>query len=228
MSSASRFLFDTEFGASTTPKKAESRPVVSEKPVYTESDVTALKAEAFENGVLQGQGQSLKGVESAINDTIIEINSQLGQLLENHEIRVAGVKQDAANLALVIASKLAPALIELAPEAEVRKLIEESLVDLQDEPRIVIRASETTCQNISGKIEEITLATGFQGKLILLLDDTKHGGDCRIEWADGGTERRLEDIQQRLENAINRFIRSTGTANHEDNSYSDQPTADQF
>ena len=228
MSSTTRFLFDTEFGASTTPKKAESHPVEREKPVYTESDVAALKAEAFENGVLQGQGQSLQGVESAISDTMTAINSQLGQLLGNYESKVAGVKQDAASLALVIASKLAPALIDLAPEAEVRKLIEESLVDLQDEPRVVVRASEATCQLISGKIEEITLATGFQGKLILLPDDTKHGGDCRIEWADGGTERRLEDIQQRLESVINRFIRSTGKTNDEDNSYSDQPTADQF
>ncbi|WP_293960545.1 FliH/SctL family protein [Sneathiella sp.] len=228
MSSTTRFLFDTEFGASSTRKKAEAQPAEREKPVYTESDVAALKAEAFENGVRQGQGQSLQGVESAISDTMTAINNQLGQLLGNYEAKVAGVKQDAANLALAIASKLAPALIDLAPEAEVRKLIEESLMDLQDEPRVVIRASEATCQNISGKIEEITLATGFQGKLILLPDDSKNGGDCRIEWADGGTERRLEDIQQRLESAINRFIRSTGTTNDEKNSYSDQPAADQF
>ncbi|MEX0583913.1 MAG: hypothetical protein WD185_09605 [Sneathiella sp.] len=226
MNSTTRFLFDTEFGTEASPK-ATAKPVVREKPVYTESDVAALKAEAFENGVLQGQGESLQGVESTISDTMTAISNQLDQLLGNYEAKVDTVKQDAACLALVIASKLAPALIDLAPEAEVRKLIEESLVDLQDEPRIVIRASDATCQSISGKIDEITLSTAFPGKLILLPDDSKQGSDCRIEWADGGTERSLEDIQQRLESTINRFIRSTGSTKNENDSYSDQPAADQ-
>ena len=46
--------------------------------------------------------------------------------------------------------------------------------------------------------------------MILLPDDTKTNSDCRIEWADGGVERDVEDTQKKVDDIVDRFIRSSG------------------
>ncbi len=228
MTANNRFLFDTDFGPDPSSPGVAKNRVKREEPIYTESDVIALKAEAFEQGQREGQSQSHQGLEATVSETMTAISAQLGHLLSSHEAKITILKQEAANLALSIASKFAPALIELAPETEVKKLIEDCLVDLHDEPRIVIRANEEVCEKISGNIDEITSRSAFQGNLILLPDKTRHASDCRVEWADGGTERRLEDIEARLEEVINRFIRSTGETEQETPQVMDQPAAEQF
>lgn len=228
MAATNKFLFDTDFGPDPSSPEAAQNHVQREVAIYTESEVAALKAEAFEQGRQEGQSQSQQGLETAAAETMTTISAQLEHLMSSHESKMNVLKQEAASLALTIASKFAPALIERAPEAEVKKLIEDCLVDLQDEPRIVIRANEEVCENISQKIDEITSRSAFQGNLILLPDETRHAGDCRVEWADGGTERRLEDIEARLEKVINRFIRSSGETEQEMQNVTDQPTAEQF
>ncbi|MDF2365920.1 FliH/SctL family protein [Sneathiella sp.] len=228
MTATNRFLFDTDFGTDPSSPEAAQKRVKREEPIYTESDVTALKAEAFEQGLREGKSQSHKELETIVAEAMTAISAQLEHFLSSHEAKMTVLKQESAKLALSIASKFAPALIELAPETEVKKLIEDCLVDLHDEPRIVIRANEEVCENISGKIDEITNRSAFQGNLILLPDETRHAGDCRVEWADGGTERRLEDIEARLEEVINRFIRSTGETEQQTPQVMDQPVAEQF
>lgn len=208
-----KFMFDTEFGSESAARKKAPEPVVHEEIMFTETDVAAAKAEAFESGMRQGQMQALRGIEATTAETVSAISVQFSQLVASHEEKVNAIKGDAARLALALASRLAPRLIDLAPELEVRQLIEECLVDLHDEPRIVVRASDETCQHLAPKLDEIGNRAGFQGKLILLPDDEARPGDCRIEWADGGTERRLGEIEARLDEMISRFVRSlTGGA----------------
>lgn len=228
MAATNRFLFDTDFTSDQATADSADKQVKSEVSVYTESDVIALKAEAFEQGLSEGQNQSRQGLETTVAETVTSIGAQFEQLMTSHVEKIHAVKQESAELAYTIASKFAPALIELAPETEVRQLIEDCLVDLYDEPRIVIRANEDVCQKISEKINEITSRSAFPGNLILLADDTQHPGDCRVEWADGGTERRLADIQARLKEVIDRFIRSSGQTKPELQQVMDQPTTEQL
>lgn len=225
MAVTTKFMFDTEFGTEGAARKTASKPIEREEAVFTESDVASLKAEAFENGMQQGQGQALRGIETSIAETIGSIGTQLSRLLANHDQKVNVIRGEAASLALALASRLAPRMIELAPEAEVQHLIEECLADLHDEPRIVVRASDDTCQRLADRIEEASNRAGYQGKMILLPDDEALPGDCRIEWADGGTERRFSDIQGRFEVMINRFIRTIdGDAEIPDNQFSQSDT----
>ncbi|MAL77626.1 MAG: hypothetical protein CMN55_00675 [Sneathiella sp.] len=225
MTVTTKFMFDTEFGIEGAARKQASKPAPREEVVFTETEVASLKAEAFENGRRQGQSQALQGLETNIAETIGSIGAQLGRLIGNHEQKVNAIKGEAASLAFALASRLAPKMIELAPESEVRRLIEECLADLHDEPRIVVRASDDTCQRIAPRLDEIGMRAGFQGKLILLPDDEAQSGDCRIEWADGGTERRLSNIEGRLDEMIGRFIRSIeGSAEPTDNPFSQSET----
>ncbi|OUR75767.1 hypothetical protein A9Q83_16705 [Alphaproteobacteria bacterium 46_93_T64] len=210
MSSNSKFLFDTEFGSATPlHKKAAAAP---EAPplLYTDEDKERMCTEAFQSGHAEGRQEALIGVEASSSEVLNTIGGQLQQMAQTHRNQLENIRCEAASLALAIAKKLAPALISRQPEAEILNMVEECLVDLHDEPRIVLRASETVCDDLSEKIDKLATANGFQGNVILLPDDTKTNGDCRIEWADGGVEREISDTTKKVEEIINRFIRSSG------------------
>ncbi|MCR9213020.1 MAG: FliH/SctL family protein [Proteobacteria bacterium] len=204
MSTNTKFMFDTEFGgAAGNGSAAKNQPVL-----YTEADATLMKTEAYEEGVRAGQAQAEAGVESSMAALIENLGSQLGQMMQGQGEQLTQVKQEAASLAFAIAGKIAPALLQVAPQAEVTRMIEDCLSDLPEEPRVVVRTSEHVTETLMPKVEQISAKAGFPGSIIMLPDPDMQPGDCRIEWADGGVERSLEDIQKRLSGLLERFIQA--------------------
>ncbi len=218
MNANSKFLFDTEFGAASVPLKKKDKEPPTPPLVYSEEHKVAFCDEARQAGFAEGQAQAMEGIEASLTQILDSMNAQLQQLTQIHDSQLGNLKCEAASMAFAIAGKLAPALIARQPEAEVLKMVEECLADLHDEPRIVVRASEPVCSALSEKIDRLTQSTGFQGNVILLPDDTKTDGDCRIEWADGGVDRELEDTHKKVNDIVDRFIRSSGsgTETHQD------------
>jgi len=210
MSSSSKFLFDTEFGSATPLHKKTVDTPEAPPLLYSEEDKERMCAEAFQSGFTDGKQEALDGFEASTAEVLDTIGAQLQNIAQTHGNQLENIRCEAASLACAIAKKLAPALIARQPEVEILSMIEECLVDLHDEPRIVLRASEAVCSTISEKIDKLTAANGFQGNVILLPDETKTNGDCRIEWADGGVEREISDTSDKIEEIINRFIRSGG------------------
>ncbi|MEH6545279.1 MAG: hypothetical protein V7701_02545 [Sneathiella sp.] len=213
MNTSTRFLFDREFSDSNGP--ANGAQNVSEgTAVYTEQDLTAQKLEAFEEGVKSGQSQAMQTLENSLASSLETVAMQLQQLMTIQGSQLHAIKQDAASLALAAAGKLAPALIQLSPNGEVEQVLKDCLSELPEEPRIVVRASEQTCDFLKGKVDAMSAQTGFQGNIILLPEDSMQPSECRVEWADGGVERNIRDTENRLDAIIGEFIRGkTETGN---------------
>ncbi|WP_373085542.1 hypothetical protein [Sneathiella sp.] len=216
-----KFMFDTEFCPDGTSAHDGARQAKAEVAIYTESNMAELKIQAFDDGVRMGESQTQETIENGVSLTLAAISTQLQELMGTHDAKMLAVKRDAAQLALTIAKKLASSLIQQHPEEEVLKLFEECLSDLRDEPRIVVRASDDICEKLAGKVDEISIASGFQGNVILLPDQTKKTGDCRVEWADGGVERNLEDLQQKMSGIVSRFAQSIRSPGNEPGNQND-------
>jgi flagellar assembly protein FliH len=204
MNTSTPYLFDTEFSdpAAPTPggKAAEGMAI------YTESDLATQKNEAFEEGVLSGKTQAMETLENTLAASLETVAAQLAQLLTNQGSQLQVIQQDAASLAFTVVGKLAPALIEKSPFSEVEQVIKECLAELPDEPRIVVRASEQTCEFLKGQVDTLTAQAGFQGNIILLPEDSMQPSECRAEWADGGVERNLRDTENKLNAIISEFV----------------------
>lgn len=208
MTSNAKFLFDTEFGAATRSKKEETPEVEAPPAIYTEEDRLRFVQEAQQTGQQEGQAQALSSIEAASTEVLNNISGQLTAIDQKHSDGIGNIRKEAASLAIAIAKKLAPALIARQPEAEVLRMIETCLADLHDEPRIVIRASLQVSEVLQSKVEQLQAISGFQGKIILLPDESLTGSDCRIEWADGGVERDLKTTIEQTEAIVERFLRS--------------------
>lgn len=205
MNTSTRFLFDREFSDADTPVNG-AQGVSGGAAIYTEEDLAAQRLEAFEEGVKSGQDQAMQTLESTLASSLETVAMQLQQLITNQGSQLHSIKQDAASLALAAAGKLAPALIQQSPNKEVEQVIKDCLSELPDEPRIVVRASEQTCDFLKGKVDALSAQTGFQGNIILLPEDTMQPSECRVEWADGGVERNIRDTENRLGAIINEFV----------------------
>lgn len=208
MSSNSKYLFDNEFGAASVPLKQEDKAPPPPPVLYTEAEKGQFCTDAHQEGFAAGRSEALIGIEATITQSLENMNVQLQQLSQSNETRLENIRCEAASLSLAIANNLAPSLIARLPEAEVIKMVEDCLVDLHDEPRIVVRATDPICAALSEKMGQLEQNSGFQGNIILLPDDSLTGSDCRIEWADGGVERNLENTTQKISKIIDRFIRT--------------------
>ncbi len=208
MSTNSRFLFDNEFASASGAAKKKAKELELPPAIYTEEQYQAALANAFEDGRQQGEQTAHAEKEVEANNLLENINQQVNTLNEAHSKAHQNVKKDAAEIAIICAQKLANTFMENSAVSDVTKLVEECLRDLIEEPRVVVRASELVCDSLKERIEALTMSSGFQGQLILLPDDTKSGANCRVEWADGGVEKDMTQLQEKVSEIVNRYVGS--------------------
>lgn len=116
------------------------------------------------------------------------------------------MKQEMVHLAYAIASKLSSALIRTKPTAEVQALIEDCLATVSREPRLVVRVSENISEMIASQLDAMKNATSFAGEIVLIGEPQMGDLDCRVEWPDGGTERKQDVVSHQIEDAVQRFV----------------------
>jgi flagellar assembly protein FliH len=198
-----RFLFDTAFdqprrGAAAAPRK--------EKPVHTPSELAQARQQGFAEGHAAGLEAARSELAGRVAAAIVGLQAALPQLAADHAEAVATVRRDAAGLALAIAAKLAPALIGRRPLAEIEALIADCLNELSEEPRFAVRVAPELADPLAERLEALKRAAGFRGEVVVLGEDGMAQGDCRIEWADGGMARDLQQLTAAVVRKVNQAV----------------------
>ncbi|UTW58084.1 hypothetical protein KFE96_14840 [Kordiimonas sp. SCSIO 12603] len=173
-----------------------------------EQENQAAQASALTQGQEQGRQQALTEIEAATQEAMSQVAQAAHALFSQQAQLEASLKQQMVQLAYAIASKLSPALIRNQPLAEIEALIEDCLATANKEPRLIVRVSETLSEAISERLEDMKTKTNFPGDIVLIGEQSFGPQDCRVEWPDGGTERRFVDIQREIEDAVQRFVMS--------------------
>jgi flagellar assembly protein FliH len=218
MAITTKFRFDTCFD----PPPDRDIPVVEDStpaaPIYSEADVAQAHADGLATGLATGRAEAsadLEAQQSAALDTIAatlaELTPSYYELLENSRIEVLTIARAIIAKTLPrIASENALALIESA--------IATVLPKLMDEPRAVIRISDTLLDQLQEAIAGIKHKSGYSGDIILLVEDDLGPADCTVEWADGGAEFHQDRIWQEIDEAMDRFISGSkqAVASHQD------------
>ncbi len=172
------------------------------------ADAETIKSEAYAHGFDEGRNQALRDIEAATKETLSQIAQGAHALFSQKAQLESGIKQEMVQLAYAIASKLSPALIRAHPLAEIEALIEDCLATAQKEPRLVVRVSEALLDPVNERLEDLKASTGFPGDIVLIGEPGLGPQDCRVEWPDGGTERKHDTIMREVETAVQRFVMS--------------------
>ncbi len=192
-----KFLFDEDFATGAKPTitvvEAERRRADAESQAYRKG---------FAAGEVKAQGEATQRVAGALA-VIADGLDQLNRALAGIEARL---ETEAVDVAVAVASKLAPELIAREPFAEISALATDCFRQIVTTPHIVVRVSADIHEMAKEKLEEIAASRGFEGRLLILADAELAAGDCRIEWSEGGINRDREATLNTINEAVARYV----------------------
>lgn len=192
-----KFLFDEDFATGAKPTitvvEAERRRADAESQAYRKG---------FSAGEAKAQGEATQRVAGALA-VIADGLDRLNRALAGIEARL---ETEAVDVAVAVASKLAPELIAREPFAEISALATDCFRQIVTTPHIVVRVSAEIHEMAKEKLEEIATSRGFEGRLMVLPDAELAAGDCRIEWSEGGINRDREATVNTINDAVSRYV----------------------
>ena len=203
MVQAVKFTFDSllKEEEETPPSPVE----VEEVRGFSEEEMAVARALAFEEGRSAGRAEAQGSVERSLAAVLEEIAAGTVRMLGELEQEMAAARLEAARLAVAVAGKLSGRLLARAPLTEIEALIAECLAEHHEEPRIVVRIAEGLLDPLRARLDPLVARQGFAGRVILIGEPGFGGADCRIEWPDGGIERRTAVIEAAVATALDRF-----------------------
>jgi flagellar assembly protein FliH len=197
MKATAKFLFDEDFAA-------------REKPTITVVEHERRRADAesvaYRNGFAAGHAQATNEATQHIANTLDVVAGGLERLDRALKAIEARLEIEAVEVAVAVASKLAPELIAREPLAEITALATDCFQHLISAPHVVVHVGADIYEATKEKLTEIAQARGFEGRLVVQPDAQLAPGNCRIEWAEGGVNRDEAATRATIEELVGRYI----------------------
>ena len=198
-----KFLFEQDFDEPVV----EIDPSAPEAPCgCTNEELQRMLAEAREEGRQQALEEARAATEASIEQLIEHLAGEVAALIADRKTLEDELAKEAGQVAHTIATKLTPRLMKAHPLAEIERLTEECLREVGDEPRLVVRLHEAILPHMKARIDSLAQKAGYEGAIVLLGDNSMSPLDCRIDWAHGGTERRIAPLIKTVEAAVDRYL----------------------
>jgi flagellar assembly protein FliH len=194
-----KFLFDVDFAAGS---RREPTITLAEHATKLAEAEEAARARGYAQGERDAQVEISRRIASTLESIATGIEAVAGAL----KAIEAKLECEAVEVAVAVARKLAPSLIERGPFAEITALASGCFRELVAAPHIVVRVNEGLYAAAREKIEDIARAHAFGGRLVALGEPDIAAGDCRIEWADGGVRRDAGATDRAIGEAVARYI----------------------
>ena len=215
MAAIRKFLFDTDFAppkrpappanqAEEAPDDAAPVPEEAPPPVFSEADLAIARQDGFAAGKQEGIREAAATVDRQIAETLDRIGVGLPDLFAAQQQTAEALQHDGMAVIRALARKVLPGLAEDNALVEIEHLAGVVLDRLRTEPRIVLTVNAGLADAVQERLAAIVAAKGFGGAIDVLGDAGTLPGDCRIEWSQGGAERRAAAILDEMDRIIAR------------------------
>lgn len=199
-----KFLFDDEFGSDGS-RISRARLTAAEH----EAGITKAEEEGYRRGFTAAQAEMTAAAELRIATATTKIADAMSEISAQLVALEARVEAEAVEVALSISRKLAPALIAREPLAEIEQLVTQVLTQVRSAPHVVVRIGDDLIEPASARLLKLAEERGYSGRLVLLPQPDLAADDCLIEWADGGVVRDRAAIEDRITEAVARYLGRT-------------------
>jgi len=214
-----RFLFETDFAEPRRPappanqdgaeaSEGEAEPPVEEAPpVFSEEDLAIVREQGFAAGKQEGIREAADAIERQVAETLAHIGERLPELFAAQRDAAEVLQHDGMAVIRALARKALPELAERNALGEIEHLAALVLERLRAEPRVVFRINDGLADAVRERLAAIATAKAYAGSIEVIADAGIVPGDCRIEWTQGGAERRAAAILDEMDRII---ARNTG------------------
>ncbi len=178
-------------------------------PVYTEEEMaqalTAARAQGVQEGRRAAEDDAARRRHAIIEAATDRMLEETHRLLDEVESQGQALSRHAFELALAITGRVLPDAARRHALGEIEAVIANALEDRSEQPRLVLRIAEELFEDVRDAAELAAAQRGFEGRLIVLAETGMAAGDIRIEWADGGIERRTAAMLDQVRQIAERF-----------------------
>jgi flagellar assembly protein FliH len=201
MSPRAKFMFDDDF-ASAGEKEADR----AKSQAALEAAVADAEARGFRAGHAKALADTQVEVQRRNAAALERIGATLATMASGLNAIERRLEAEAVEVAVAVASKLAPELIAREPFAEISALAADCFNHLVGAPHVVVRVNDALYADARERVEETARMSGFDGRLVVLAEPDIRPGDCRIEWADGGLTRDRAATEAAIGEAVGRYV----------------------
>ncbi len=201
MAAPAKFLFDQDFAPN-----AEVKPTVA--LAAHEATLTDAETAGYRRGYAAAKAEIIAEAEQRSAAALQRVAGKLEEVARGLSGVEARLETEAVDVAVAVAKKLAAALIQREPLAEIAALATDCFRNLVAAPHVVVRVSEAQQATVAKPIEDLVRARGLNAHLVVLAEPGIQIGDCRIEWADGGVNRDRAAIEATIDEAVSRYVKA--------------------
>jgi len=209
MPATEKFMFNRSFDLPDLPEKEEEAVDESEAeepeiivPTFSAEEMSAARDEGFVKGRKEGVREASETTERLISETTQLIDTHLSNLFDQQRAANARIFQDAIGVSVTTVKKCFPHLNAKNGIDEIEHIVSEVLAQILEEPRVVINVHTDLKSPLDARLETITQKTHFDGRAVIREDAAIAPGDCRIEWSNGGAERNMDELWQRIDQIV--------------------------
>ncbi len=205
MGAPAKFLFDVDFSA---PESSIGRAANAAEMADVAEQVAAAEARGYRIGFEAAQHEAMIANDRRTAQAL----DQIGDAINLVAARFAGVETrmetEAVEVAVAVARKLTGELLAGEPMAAVTALVSDCFRHLVATPHLVVRINDALYDAGRVEIEKLAKNSGFQGRLVILAEPDITGGDCKIEWADGGVVLERAATEAKISELVGRYMAS--------------------
>lgn len=211
-----KFQFDTIFDEETQVREEKKKEPEGPPLIHTEQDlidaVETVRQETQASAFAEGRDAGIAEVRDAADvhatQALEAIAAALPGLAELRQNIARDARKDATELALLISSKLADALLQQHPAEQILRMISSALDEIggDADKRVLVRVNPDLVEALTPRIEALHQSGGAIGELVLKADEKLEGSACTVEWAQGGADRDPATLQHEVEQAVHRYL----------------------
>jgi flagellar assembly protein FliH len=209
MGAPTKFLFDVDFANGGDRQQTVALADHALK-------IAEAEAAAHRKGFAEGHADAKAAADRRIADALDRIAKGLVEAISALQAIETRLECEAVEVAVAVAKKLAPALIEREPFAEISALASDCFRHLVAAPHIAVRVNDALYKIAREKLDGIVRSRGFEGRLVVLAEPDIAVGDCRIEWADGGVNRDSAGAEAAIGAAVADYVRARSVSGGDD------------
>lgn len=202
-----KFMFGRSFDMDAASLAAEAlRNAPTPMTTMTVAEFEAARAESFAAGVHAGKAEEKEEQMATLLQLMDKVSASIQHLTHITKVQQEQTAEAVAQSVKAITQKALPRYLEQQGFAEIEKLVIDTLHQLKDEPRLVIRVADQHLDACIKHLNDVATKAAFEGKLVVLADGNLGPSDCRIEWADGGLERLENNLWASIDQALSHRI----------------------
>ncbi len=143
--------------------------------------------------------------EQAVKAVLDNIAVQFGAAVEHAATTKQQTLHHLADLAMIIASKIAGEALEANAAEAIKRDVLDMLETLHSEPEVSLTVASDLVAPLQSELDALARRAGFQGSTHVDADPAMQAGDYHIRWKQGEAVRDRKTLINALTNIMNRF-----------------------